>query len=105
MSLSAFGTADTADAQPGGSIRKLDTSMIVTMYGHTGRMAAGTGHLMKLDTIYDRIIKGLRNKVAILDKNGYHSIVKGHGFIHACSVMADQTFLGCRSAVFLLRNL
>ena len=30
---------------------------------------------MKLNTIYDRIIKGLRNKVAILDKNGYHSIV------------------------------
>lgn len=105
VSLSAFGTADAADTQPGDSGRKLDASIIVAMYGHTGRMTAGTGQLMKLNTIYDRIIKGLRNKVAILDKNGYHSIVNGHGFIHACWAMADRTFSGCRSAVFLLRSL
>lgn len=105
MCLTAFGTPDTADAQTDCAVRKFDTSLIVTMYGHTGRMAAGTGYLMKLNMIYDRIIKGLRNKVAILDKNGYHSIVDGHGFIHACWAMADRTFLGCRSAVFLLRSL
>ena len=43
VSFSAFGTPDAADTQPGGSDRKLDGSMIVAMYGHTGRMSAGTG--------------------------------------------------------------
>ena len=105
MCLPAFRTPDAADTQAECFSWKFDTSLIVTVYGHAGRMTAGTGNLMKLDMVYDRIIKGLRNKVAILDKNGYHSIVNGHGFIHACWVMADRTFLGCRSAVVMLRSL
>lgn len=47
------------------------------MCAHAGRMTVGTGQLMKLNTIYDRIIKGLRNKVAILNENDYHSIADG----------------------------
>lgn len=84
MGPTAFGTSDATDAKTEGAFRKLYASEIVTMDGHTGRMTTGTGYLMKLNTINDRIIKGLRNMVAILGKNGYHSIVNGHGFIHAC---------------------
>ena len=47
-------------------------------------MPAGTGQLVELDIIYNRIIKGLRNLIAIMDKNGYHSIVNGHRFTCVC---------------------
>ena len=48
------------------------------MYGEAGRVATGTGQLMKWEVRNNRIIKGLRNLIAIPDKNGYHSIVNGH---------------------------
>ncbi|MGN0359272.1 MAG: hypothetical protein ACI4EM_00875 [Hominisplanchenecus sp.] len=41
-------------------------------------MGTGTGQLVKLEVINNRIIKGLRNLIAIPDKNGYHSIVNRH---------------------------
>ena len=84
MGPAAFGAPDTADTQTDSTGRELDLSFVVTMYGHAGRMTAGTGYLMKLNTIYDRIIKGLRNRVAIWGKNGYHSHVDRHGSIRAC---------------------
>lgn len=84
MSPAAFGTSDATDAKTEGAFRKLYASVIVTMDGHACRMATSTGYLMKLNTINDRIIKGLRNMVAILGKNGYHSNVSRHGVIHAC---------------------
>ena len=37
-----------------------------------------TGQLMKGKVINNRIIKGLRNLIAIPDKNGYHSLVNVH---------------------------
>lgn len=84
MSSAALRASDTADTQSDGAKRKLNASLIVTMNGQTGRMTAGTGDLVKLDAINDRIIKGLRNMLAIMDKNGYHSIVNRDGFIHVC---------------------
>ena len=44
----------------------------------TGGMRTGTGQLVKLKVKNNRIIKGLRNLIAIPDKNGYHSIVNRH---------------------------
>ena len=84
MCFAAHRASDSADVQTYGAIRKFDASMVVAMNGHAGRMTTATGYLMQLNTMNDRIIKGLRNMVAILDKNGYHSIVDRHGFIHAC---------------------
>ena len=94
MSFTAFRTSDTADAQTDGAIRKFYVSSVVSMYGHTCRMTTGTGYLMKLNTIYDRIIKGLRNMVAILNKNGYHGIVNRHGFIHVCGEWRTRLLQG-----------
>ena len=37
-------------------------------------MAAGTGQLMELETVNDRIIIILRNMVEIFDGIGYHSL-------------------------------
>lgn len=78
MGSSAFGafhTADTKAKSPGG---QLYSSPVVTMDRKTGRMRAGTGQLVKLNIRNNRIIKGLRNLIAIPDKNGYHSIVNRH---------------------------
>ena len=36
------------------------------------------GSLMEWKVINNRIIKGLRNLIAIPDKNGYHSLVNVH---------------------------
>ena len=81
MGAAAFGTPDPADPKPYISGRELNSPSVVTMYGKTGGMTTGTGQLVKLDLINNRIIKGLRNMIAILSKNGYHSIVNGHRFI------------------------
>lgn len=78
--------------------------MIVAMDGHTGRMAAGTRELMKLNTINDRIIKGLRNMIAILDKNGYHNIVNRHGFIHVCGEWRTRLLQGAGPLFFCYKT-
>ena len=39
---------------------------------------------MKWKAQDNRIIKGLRNLVAIFYKNGYHSVVNRHSFICVC---------------------
>lgn len=77
--------------------------MIVAMDGHTGRMTAGTRDLMKLNTINDRIIKGLRNMIAILDKNGYHNIVNRHGFIHVCGEWRTRLLQGVGPLFFVMK--
>lgn len=79
--LGAFHPADTEPDSPGG---KFYGSLVVTMDGQTGRMGAGTGQLVKRKVINNRIIKGLRNLIAIWDKNGYHSIVNRHRFTCGC---------------------
>ena len=81
MGATAFGTSDPTDPEPDISGRKFNGPSVVTMYGKAGGMPTGTGQLMELDLINNRIIKGLRNMIAILSKNGYHSIVNGHRFI------------------------
>ena len=78
MGSSAFGALHTADTKPDSAGGGVDGSLVVTMDRQTGRMRAGTGQLVKLNFINNRIIKGLRNLVAISDKNGYHSIVNRH---------------------------
>ncbi len=80
MGATAFGTSDPTDPEPDISGRKFNSPCVVTMYGKAGGMPTGTGQLMKLDLINNRIIKGLRNMIAILSKNGYHGIVNGHRF-------------------------
>lgn len=78
MSAPAFRASDPAYPEPYGPGRKFYIPFVVTVNGKTGRMATGTGQLMELELINNRIIKGLRNLVAILSKNGYHGIVDRH---------------------------
>lgn len=80
MCTPAFRTSDPADPKADISGREFNSPSVVTMYGKASRMPAGTGQLMELDLINNRIIKGLRNMIAILSKNGYHSIVNGRRF-------------------------
>lgn len=80
MCTAAFGTPDPADPEAGISGRKFNSPSVVTMYGKAGGMPTGTGQLMELYLINNKIIKGLRNMIAILSKNGYHSIVNGRRF-------------------------
>lgn len=66
----ALGAADTADAKRKRPIPNLHGTSVVAMNGDTGGVAAGTGEreLVELDIIYNRIIKRLRNLIAIFDK-------------------------------------
>ena len=84
MGSSAFRTSHPADPEPEGPSGQFDGSLVVTMYRQTGRMRTGTGQLVKWKIINNRIIKGLRNLIAIPDKNGYHSIVNRHRFSCGC---------------------
>ncbi|MCI8307618.1 MAG: hypothetical protein HFH14_06160 [Lachnospiraceae bacterium] len=45
------------------------------MDGKADSVPAGTGQVVELNGIYNRVIKELRNLVAIRGKNGYHGIV------------------------------
>lgn len=78
MGSPAFWTLYPADPEPDRAWGKFYSAPVVTMYREAGSVAAGTGQLMELKVINNRIIKGLRNLIAIPDKNGYHSIVNGH---------------------------
>ena len=80
MCTSAFRTPDPADPETDISGRKFNSPFVVTMYRKAGGMPAGTGQLMELDLIDNRIIKRLRYLIAILSKNGYHGIVNVHRF-------------------------
>ena len=73
--LRAFHPTDT---EPDRSGRQLYCPPVVAMDREAGRMATGTGQLMERKIKNNRIIKGLRNLVAIPGKNGYHSIVNRH---------------------------
>lgn len=66
MRVSAFGTSDPTDPEADISGRKFNSPSVVTMYGKAGGMPTGTGQLMELDLINNRIIKRLRNMIAIL---------------------------------------
>ena len=48
------------------------------------KMGTGTGQLVKLKVKNNRIIKRLRNLIAIWNKNGYHSVVNVHRFSCGC---------------------
>lgn len=80
MRTTAFRAPDPADPEPDISGGKFNRPSVVSMYGKAGGMPTGTGQLVELDLINNRIIKGLRNMIAILSKNGYHSIVNEHRF-------------------------
>ena len=84
MGSPAFGTFHPADTESESSGRQLYGPSVVTMDRQTGRMRAGTGQLVKLKIINNRIVKGLRNLIAIRDKNGYHSIVNRHRITCVC---------------------
>ena len=84
MGSSAFGAYDPADTEPERPGGQVDGSLVVTMDRQTGRMRAGTGQLVKRKIINNRIVKGLRNLIAIWDKNGYHSIVNRHRVTCVC---------------------
>ena len=51
MSSSTLRTADTADPERTGTIRKKDAPRIVSMDSQTGRMSAGTFQLVKLEAV------------------------------------------------------
>ena len=76
MSSSTLRTADTADPERTGTIRKKDAPRIVSVDGQTGRMPTGTFQLVKLDVINDRIVIILRKLVVITDRNEYHGLVR-----------------------------
>lgn len=78
MSGSAFRAFYPADTKPDLSGWHIYGSIVVTMDRKTGRMRAGTSQLMERSLQKNRIIKRLRNFIAITDKNGYHSIVTRH---------------------------
>ena len=80
MGSSAFGAFDPADTKAESTGGQLYSPLVVTMDRQTGRMRAGTGQLVKRKVKNNRIIKGLRNRIAIWDKNGYHSIVNRRRF-------------------------
>ena len=84
MGSPALGAFHPADTEPENSGRQLYGPLIVTMDRQTGRMGTGTGQLVKLEIINNRIVKGLRNLIAIPDKNGYHSIVNRHRVTCGC---------------------
>ena len=84
MGSTAFGASHPADTEPESSGRQLYGPPVVTMDRQTGRMRTGTGKLMKLKIMNNRIVKGLRNLIAIRDKNGYHSIVNRHRVTCVC---------------------
>ena len=84
MGSTAFGASHPADPEPDSSGGQFDSSLVVTMDRKTGRMRAGTGQLVKRKIINNRIVKGLRNLIAIPDKNGYHSIVNRHRVTCVC---------------------
>lgn len=85
MGSSAFGAFDPADTEPDSPGGQFYGPPVITMDRQTGRMRAGTGQLVKLKIINNRIIKGLRNLIAIPDKNGYHSIVNRHRNTCVCA--------------------
>ena len=84
MGSTAFGASHPADTEPESSGRQLYGPPVVTMDRQTGRMRAGTDQLVKLKIINNRIVKGLRNLIAIPDKNGYHGIVNRHRVTCVC---------------------
>ena len=84
MGSTAFGASHPADPEPEGPSGQFDGSLVVTMDRKTGRMRAGTGQLVKRKIINNRIVKRLRNLIAIPDKNGYHSIVNRHRVTCVC---------------------
>lgn len=84
MGSSTFRAYDPANTEPEWPSGQFDSPLVVTMNRKTGRMRAGTGQLVKLKFMNNRIIKGLRNLIAIPDKNGYHSIVNRHRVTCVC---------------------
>ena len=78
MCMPAFRTSDPADAKPDSSGGQFNVPIVIPMNGKTGTMPTGARQLMKLELINNRIIKRLRKLIAILSKNGYHSIVDRH---------------------------
>lgn len=80
MGSAAFRAFHPADPEADRSGRQLYRPPVVAMNGQTGRMGTGTGELVKGEAQNNRIIKRLRNLVAISDKNGYHSLVSRHRF-------------------------
>lgn len=75
MGSPAHGTPDPAEAKPDSTFRSLGRTLVVGMEGEADRMSAGTGQLMKLDAINNRIIIRLGYLIAIPDINGNHGIV------------------------------
>ena len=84
MGRTTLGASDSADAKADKPIHLLHRTFVVAVNREAGGVHAGTDKLMELEVIYNRIIKGLRNLIAIWDKNGYHSIVNRHGATCVC---------------------
>lgn len=84
MGRTTHGASDSADAKADEPILLLYRTFVVAVNREAGGVAAGTDELMELEVIDNGIIKGLRNLIAIWDKNGYHSIVNGHGETCVC---------------------
>ena len=70
MGSTAFRASYPADTEPESSGRQLYGPPVVTMDRQTGRIRTVTGQLVKLKVKNNRIVKGLRNLIAIWDKNG-----------------------------------
>ena len=103
MGSPAFGVCHPTDPEPDGPRGQLYCPLVVTMDRQTGRMRTGTGQLMKLKIINNRIVKGLRNLIAIPDKNGYHGIVNRHRVTCGCEQQQARLFQGA-GLLFLCDN-
>lgn len=71
----AFGAYHLEDAKLNRLRGQFYGPPVVSKDCQKGITRTGIGHQIKLNFISNRIIKGLRNLIAISDKNDYHSIV------------------------------
>lgn len=65
VGVAANNAFNTADADWNSLILMLNTAHIITMYGKTCRVSAGTAHLMKLQLLQNTVIKFLRNSLEL----------------------------------------
>ena len=54
--MTAYGTLNPANLEHKGSVREVDSPVVITVYGQAGAMAAGASQLVELKGIYDGFI-------------------------------------------------
>lgn len=80
MGAAANITENPGNPETDDLIRQPDFTVVTAIPDQTAEVAAGTGYLCEINRKNNFIIKFLRNRVAEINMNGYHSIV--HGVSH-----------------------